>query len=176
MKFYRIVLIVGLVLTTLPYLILLKDVEWDIFPISQELFWSNAALLVGGVCGLVGITFLLWQIILGVRNIAQLFSDDLAWIKQVHIFIGTYGILIVFIHIFFSMYGYARDLLWIFLPANSSVFEVNVTYGRLAFCSLLIIWISSAFLREKVKYRPWLYIHYISYAIIFAYLAAWNFP
>mgnify|MGYP000356005588 CR=1 FL=1 len=46
-----------------------------------------------------------------------------------------------------------------------------MTYGRIALYSMLVSWGTSALVRSKIKYRPWKYIHYLSYpTLLFALL------
>jgi predicted ferric reductase len=64
------------------------------------------------------------------------------------------------------MIAYTEGIWFLFLPDFSSTYAIHITYGRFAFLLFLLIWITSAFLRDKMSYRPWLYIHYLSYPLM----------
>lgn len=65
------------------------------------------------------------------------------------------------------MFSYGETILFLFIPDFSSTIATHITYGRLAFLLYLFIWITSAMIRDKINYRPWLYIHYFSYPLLF---------
>ena len=117
--------------------------------------------------GFSGIMSLLWMYILGTRTVAGLYFRDLVWTLKVHRWLGTYGIVAVFLHPFLMAYVYAENVFTYWLtPRLGSQFEQHITYGRLAFILLVTIWVTSAIVRSKIKYRPWKYIHYLTYIIL----------
>lgn len=146
--------------------------------ISPFLFLFTNADLVGGnlfvlanMLGLIGVVLMLWQFILGIRFISSKFEINYASINKVHKKLGKYGTLLVFFHPILQTYKYGTDIITSFFIKNQ--FDLHVMFGRVAFYLLLIIWITSALLRKKIKYRPWAYIHYLSYpTLFFAFLHA----
>ncbi len=85
---------------------------------------------------------------------------------KLHKFLGKWGVLAIFVHPLLIMYSYGEELLYILVPGFKSDFETAVSWGRFAFILLVIIWVSSAFLRGKIKYRPWKYLHYLSHLVL----------
>lgn len=116
--------------------------------------------------GFVGTVVLLWQYILGSRTMSAHLTTDLQWSIGLHKNLGIYGTLLIFLHPLLIMYSYGEDFLYTIVPNVSSTFEYYVTLGRFAFIILLIIWATSALLRGKIKYRPWKYIHYLTYVLL----------
>lgn len=153
-------LYVCILLTTLP-LIFAVPTPQGITPLSQAYisFFSS-------VTGYIGISLLIWQLILGTRAISGLFFDNLTDKIQLHKFLGKYGVLLIFLHPLLILMQYREKLWYLFTPNLSSEYERHVTFGRIAFGGLLIVWISSALLRSKIAYRPWKLLHYLSYPIL----------
>jgi DMSO/TMAO reductase YedYZ heme-binding membrane subunit len=60
-----------------------------------------------------------------------------------------------------------ENILWIFTPSFITETEFHITLGRFALVLTLIVWITSAIVRSKIKWRPWKYIHLLSYPILF---------
>jgi predicted ferric reductase len=155
------ILYVLILLTSLPFaLILTHPVSWSLNSNSA----TDIALYLSSVFGYIGISYLLWMYILGTRSIAGHYFKDLAWTLKVHRLLGTYGVLFVFLHPFLSAYAYGESLLtyWV-IPHISTEFQKDVTLGRIGFMALLIVWVTSALVRGQISYRPWKYIHYLSY-------------
>lgn len=146
-------------LTTLPFFLLVD--RPDSFASGDSLV--PLAAYISSTAGYIGISLLVWQFLLGTRSISGLFFDDLPSKLQLHKTLGIYGIAFVFLHPLLIMYTYGENVLYLFVPDRSSTFEAAVTYGRFTFIGLLIVWLSSAVLRTKLSYRPWKYLHYISY-------------
>jgi predicted ferric reductase len=124
------------------------------------------AILLSSLFGFVGTILLLVQYTLGTRTIAQFFTKDILGLREVHKKIGIYGILIFLLHPIFVIAAYNENLLYIISLSNSNPFELAVAFGRIALYLIVIIWISSAVLRKKIAYRPWKYLHYLSYIIL----------
>lgn len=133
--------------------------------------FSSIALYLSAIAGYAGIMLMLWTFILGARSIITLFSNDYIKIIKTHSFIGKYGTLLIFLHPLLVMLSYEESLPFIFTPEYGSTFNNAITYGRSAFWIILVIWLTSAFFRNKVSGRSWKYIHLGSYfAIPFALL------
>jgi len=117
------------------------------------------------ISGLIGATFMLWQFVLGIRFISRKLTPDYISLTRFHIFLGLYGMALVFMHPFLETTTYGIDLL-LSLPDISSEFSLHVTLGRIAFSLFIFVWFFAAFLRKKVAYRYWLYTHYLTYPIL----------
>lgn len=152
-------------LTTLPFFWFLTRIDSSLLQDSPAIFWNSLSLIVADIFGWIGTVLILWQFILGNWTTASLFGNDILAVNKLHRNLGIYGALFVFIHPILSMYAYGESLLWIFLPNLKNSFETDVTLGKFALILYFIIWISSALLRDKIRYRPWLYLHYLSYVL-----------
>ncbi len=128
---------------------------------------SSFLTLLGSFAGLAGTILLFWQVILGSRFISSLFSNDLVWFNKLHQKLGKYGVIVILLHPIIISMHYSNSFLYSFKYNFSNSFEANVSYGRIAFLLFLIIFVTSAILRKKLKYRPWLYIHYLAYPMLF---------
>lgn len=166
MKLYRATLIYVISLTTLPFLILLTNIDFSIYQTSEKVFWLNTWLTLGNTVGFIGGILLFWQFILGTRYIVKLFSKDLNWVNKLHQWLGKYGVVIIFSHPLFIMFYYFENIQWIFIPNISTDNELHITYGRIAFIILLTIYFTSALIRGRIRYRPWLYLHYLVYVLL----------
>lgn len=106
---------------------------------------------------------MVWQLIIGTRSIAGLFFKDLPGLIKIHSFLGKYGTILVFTHPIFYILSQKLSLTYLFSIQIGEGYERYVTFGRLAFFALAGIWLTSAIVRSSIKYRPWKYIHYLSY-------------
>ena len=124
---------------------------------------SSWELYVSSVFGYLGVTMLLWMYILGNKSVIGLFFRDLAPLLKIHSWLGKYGLVLILLHPLLITLSYGESLLYMFVPHIGTAFERHVTLGRIAFLVLIVIWITSALLRGKIKYRPWKYIHFLTY-------------
>lgn len=127
---------------------------------TNLLFWGN-------IIGYVGLVLIYIQVVFGSRHIFKIFSRDTVFLNKVHKQIGIYGIFFVFAHPLFEMMNRSQDLSWLIMPNFDIETETHITFGRFATILFLIIWLTSAMIREKIKWRPWKYIHLLSYPILF---------
>lgn len=132
----------------------------------DEVSVSSMALYGSAVFGYIGVSLIMWQLILGTRAISGLFFADLPAKLKLHRWLGQYGILVFLLHPLLILVAYSESLVYTIVPNFSTTYETAVTYGRFALMAMAIIWITSVAVRGKVAYRPWKYIHYLSYAII----------
>jgi predicted ferric reductase len=128
---------------------------------------EDAVQSLASIAGFMGSTLLLWMLVLGFRPMARWFSEDIPAVTKLHASCGTYGIVAILLHPILMMYSYAETASWLLLPNISSALETDITMGRVALFLFLIIWITSAVVRSRIKYRPWLYVHYLSYPLMF---------
>lgn len=164
-KIFRILLI-AILLTTLPFSLLLTTIDHALISSDLEVYLLQLSGVMGNIFGLISLVLLFWQFLLGVRFISRIFTPDLVSVTKVHTFIGKYGLLLVLLHPSLVMYSYLEDILWILLPDLSNITGIFIGLGRIALILLFVIYVSSALLRSRLKYRPWLYLHYLAYPII----------
>ena len=155
-------LLVLIALTTVPFFFLVHLPTWGLDLRSRQ----SIALYLSAAFGYGGVSLLIWELILGTRAISGLYFKELASKLKLHRWLGTYGILFIFLHPFLVLYNYGESLGYVFVPTIRSDFDLAVTYGRVAFIGLIIVWVTSAIVRGKIAYRPWKYIHYLSYPIL----------
>lgn len=154
-------------LTTAPFFLMLLSVDYSYFSVDLDFFYFDLAKTLGSIFGFIGAVFMMWEFLLGTRFIARKISPDVMGLNGFHKNIGIYGMLFVFIHPFIQMYVYAEDLAFVLIPGSLNTnFDQHVAFGRMAFYSVLLIWVTSAILRKKIAFRPWKYIHYIAYAAL----------
>ena len=159
----RNVLVGLIILSVIPTLLLVR------FPGS--LTAKSFALYLSAITGYLGLLLMLWEYIIGAKSVFGLFFADLAPVLKIHSWLGKYGTLLIFAHPLLVMYAYGEDLLYTVVPHVSSQFERHVTLGRISFLLVLLVWVTSAIARGKIKFRPWKYIHYLAYiALPFGFL------
>lgn len=116
--------------------------------------------------GYSGLVLLVWQFALGTRAVTGLIYKDVPRKIGLHTWLGKYGTLLILMHPIMAVLSYGESITYIFVPELSSEFARHVTLGRIAFIGLLLLYITSALVRGKLKYRPWKYIHFISYPVL----------
>ena len=160
---HRIVIFL-IALTTLPYVFFVKMPSWGLSSSSLE----SVALYISAVFGYIGLSFLVWELVLGTRAISGLYFTDLGSKLRLHGKIGKYGSIFALLHPVFILLAFGENILYLVTPNITEEYEKHVTLGRLAFFALIIIWVTSALVRGKISYRPWKYLHYLSYPLIVA--------
>lgn len=124
---------------------------------------KSIALWIADAIGYAGIVMLLWMYILGAKSTMSLFSKDLAPVLKIHKWLGKYGSLAIVLHPLLIVFSYGESLLYTIIPQLGSEFERHVTLGRISFLIIILVWVTSAVLRDKIKFRPWKYLHYLAY-------------
>jgi predicted ferric reductase len=131
----------------------------------------TSLLIIANVLGYIGLALLFVQTVFGSRHVFKSFTTDTVLINKLHQYIGQYGILLVFVHPVLEMMVRLESILWIFVPSFVVSSEIFVSFGRFALLLLLLVWITSAIVREKIKWRPWKYIHLLAYpTLLFAFM------
>lgn len=154
-------------LTTAPFLVLLFDVNLSNYTPDQPVYWQLVSYGLAIVFGYIGSILLFWQFILGIRFISSIFSNNTLEFNKIHKFLGIYGVLFALLHPFLIMYSFGETLAFVLMPdLSNNPMAIGLGYGRIAFFLLLIIWISSAFLRNKIGFRTWKVIHFLAYPIM----------
>ncbi len=132
--------------------------------------WSIASsvwLYISAVAGYVGLVMLLWMYILGTKSVMGLYFRDLAPVLSIHKWLGKYGTLLIFLHPLAVAFSYGGEIIdYIIKPNLALSFERSVTWGRFALYALAIVWATSALARGRIAFRPWKYVHYLSYVAL----------
>lgn len=156
-------LYVTIAITLLPALTPLRDISFD--AVGGEKFTNNVIIALMGITGMVGAAILFWSILLGVRFFVKIFTDDLIGVNKLHAWLGKWGAILVLSHPIFSMWAYLEDASWLVLPNFDTELEFHISLGRFALSLFILVWLSSAILRKQIKYRPWYYIHILTYPL-----------
>lgn len=158
----------AIALTTLPFLLILREFDfslWETAPAVAPILFSST---IASIAGFIGVSLFLWQLLLGSRLLSRLFGPDMIARLKLHKWIGTYGSLFVFLHPALMVYAIGESWLYAFWPPSWSTYQLHTEYGRIAFILFLVIFVTSALLRKRMAYRPWKYIHFLTYPMIFA--------
>ena len=134
---------------------------------SQIQIVGNFTYAFANIAGFFGATLLLWEFILGIKEISKKIAPNPAVFIKLHIMLGVWGMFFVLIHPILEMFSYMEKITFLFFPDISSTSAVHITFGRFALLLVLFVWLSSTFLRSKVSYKKWLNIHYLSYPMMF---------
>jgi predicted ferric reductase len=127
----------------------------------------STLLIIANVVGYIGLLMLYMQTTLGSRHIFKIFTTDTVLVNKLHKYIGIYGMLFVFAHPVLEMVVRLESLSWLFVPSFVVTNETFITFGRFAVLMSLAVWVTSAIVREKIKWRPWKYIHLLAYPTVF---------
>lgn len=115
--------------------------------------------------GYIGLLIIFVQVVLGSRHVFGYITKDTVLMNKIHKYLGIYGIILALAHPIEEAVAYMSDWLWIFIINFNLESETYISLGRIALYLLLIIWITSAIVREQIKWRPWKYIHLLSYPL-----------
>ena len=115
--------------------------------------------------GYVGLVLLFIQILIGSRHIFKYFTTDTVLINKIHKYLGIYGSLLAFAHPIEETVAYMSSWSWLFIINFSNNIESYISLGRIALYLMLAIWITSAIVREQIKWKPWKYVHLLSYPL-----------
>jgi predicted ferric reductase len=124
-------------------------------------------LVAGNIVGYIGAVILWFQVVFGSRHLFKYYTRDTVFINKIHKQIGIYGTMLVFVHPLIEMMVRFESFFWIFIPDFAVESAKHITYGRFSLILLTIVWVTSALVREKIKWKPWKYLHLLTYPIIF---------
>lgn len=127
--------------------------------------WQTAA-LIGRIAGMWGVILLVWQMLLGIRELAGWISPDLVWVNSLHKRLGKYGFLLIAIHPLLIILYYASLGLNLLLPSLATPFDRYKALGLLALALIGLVWLFSALLRHRLSFRWWKRIHLVPYFAI----------
>jgi len=134
---------------------------------SQTQIVGNFTYAFANIAGFIGAVFLLWEFILGIKEIARRITPNPSTFIKLHIILGVWGMFFVLIHPILEMFSYAEKITFLFFPDISSLTSIHITFGRVATLLVLLVWLTSTLLRQKVSYKKWINIHYLSYPMMF---------
>ncbi|MCX6731121.1 MAG: ferric reductase-like transmembrane domain-containing protein [Candidatus Roizmanbacteria bacterium] len=147
----------AIVISILPFLYLFTQIK----------ILGNFTYAFANIAGFIGAILLFWEFILGIKPFAKRISANPAVFIKLHIFLGVWGMFFVLIHPILEMFSYAEKLTFLYVPDLSSSFATHITLGRFAILLVLLVWITSTFLRQNISYKKWINIHYLSYPMMF---------
>jgi len=150
-------IILAIVISLLPFLYLF----------TQEHVLGNFTFAFANIAGFIGAVLLMWEFVLGIRELVKKTSFNPVIFMKLHIFLGVWGMFFVLVHPILEMFSYMEKITFLFLPDLSSSINIHITYGRFALLLVLLIWLTSTFLRKYVSHKKWLNIHYLSYPMMF---------
>ncbi len=156
-------IIAALIASILPFILL---VSWPTAAESSGVSLKAYTLFATSVFGLIGALIMLWEFLLGTRVLIRKVFPDMIWSLKLHRWLGTYGSLLVWLHPLLAIYSLGLSFWYVFSPNFSSRYETYISYGRIAFLLFIAIWVTSAVVRGRIKYRPWKYIHLSSYVLL----------
>jgi len=146
-----------IVVSLLPFLYLFTQIK----------IVGNFTYAFANIAGFIGAVLLFWEFLLGIKPFVQRIHASPANFMKLHIFLGVWGMFFVLIHPILEMFIYFENITFIFLPDISSFFNIHVTLGRMAFLLVILVWLTSTFLRQNISYKKWINIHYLSYPMMF---------
>ena len=147
-------------------LIILSFIPFLAFFIIDSELNSHLSKL-ANLSGFIGAVFLIWQFLIGIRGFIKSITTDYDWAIKIHTFLGIGGGLFVLAHPILQNILVSNSYFYIFNFNFSNKYTTFVSYGRIGFAIFLIVWLSSAVFRKVFTYRLWLYIHYLSYPMLF---------
>lgn len=114
----------------------------------------------------VGAMLMIWQFLLGFRGLVSTVIADLSWVTKLHKVLGQYGVPIILLHpIFIGLYYAETRDTNIFALDLGEPFSVLVLVGMVTLAVVAFVVITSAFLRERLGFYPWLYTHLSTYVV-----------
>jgi len=119
------------------------------------------------IIALIAATLMWWQFTLGMRFLMARLDPNYVKHLSLHKKIGKFAIPIIFFHPIWQVYNYTQSLTFIYFINFSSKLQTYISFGRLAYFIFIIIFITSALLRSRLHFRPWLYLHYLNYPMMF---------
>lgn len=153
-------------LSALPFLALLSRVDYSLLFTNRPVFVPNFLFVTANLFGFIGALCFFWQILIGTRHFTKFLTSNTVWVNKLHRILGTYGIVFILAHPLLEAYNYLQSIPWIFSFSFGTEEDTHISLGRIALLLFLIIWITSAILRKNIKFRPWKYIHYLSYPLM----------
>ncbi|MBC7471712.1 MAG: ferric reductase-like transmembrane domain-containing protein [candidate division SR1 bacterium] len=128
---------------------------------------TQPLLVTANLLGYLGLILFVWQIILGSRFIVGKITNKVIKVTSIHIWLGIYSTFLIILHPIILSKVYAESFLWIFSINFNSTSELFISLGRIAFILFLILWLSSKPIKDRISYRMWQRLHYLSYPMVY---------
>lgn len=128
---------------------------------------GNFSYAFANIAGFIGTLFLLWEFILGNKDLQEKLHMQKGELIRLHIILGVWGMFFILIHPVLELLVYAEQFTFLFLPDVATSFDLHVTAGRVAFILILMVWLTSSLMRSRVSYKNWFIIHLLSYPMMF---------
>ncbi len=146
-----------IVLSLLPFLYLFTQVE----------IVGNFTYAFANISGFIGATILLWEFFLGIKDLAKRLPLNSQQFIKLHIILGVWGMFFVLVHPILEMFIYVETLTFLYTPDFSTNLATHISFGRIALLLVILVWLTSSFLRNSLSFKKWLNIHYLSYPMMF---------
>lgn len=153
-------------ISTLPFLYLFTKVDYSLLQTNTSLFWPSFLSVLANILGFIASLFFFWQLLIGTRHFTKYLTINTVWVNKLHRILGTYGIVFILAHPLLETWAYLKTIPWLFAFSFENTLEFHISFGRIALILFFVIWVTSAVLRKKMKFRPWKYIHYLSYPLM----------
>jgi 3-phenylpropionate/trans-cinnamate dioxygenase ferredoxin reductase subunit len=154
---FKYSIIAAIILSLLPLLFLLVRNPQALGSTTQTL---------ANIIGLSAGILFIWQFILGLRFVSRKFTPDYISVVHLHIFVGTYATILVFLHPLLQMVSQSWSLSYIAGISIATSYDTYLLFGKLALLLFLTIWLTSAIFRRKLSYRLWNRLHYLTHLMI----------
>lgn len=154
----RMILIAAIITSLVPAILLMK------FPTLVS--FGTVALYISAILGYMGIVLLLWMYILGTKSVFGLIFQDLASVLSIHKWLGKYAPLLIFLHPIFVTIGYGEQWFYSILPQAGTLVQRHVLLGQISIWLLAGTWLISAYIRGRMSWRIWKYIHFLAYICV----------
>ncbi len=116
---------------------------------------------IGSLCGTV---LIVWQFLLGFRQVVGKALRDLLWVFNVHKSIGRYALLLIALHpVFITIYYITRKGFNPLTLGGGWPFWAFVLLGQVAFLLMALIVVTSVFFRERLSRTSWYGFHLTAY-------------
>lgn len=114
----------------------------------------------------VGSMLMIWQFLLGFRGVVSRILPDLSWVTGLHTALGQFGVPLIVLHpVFIGLYYAEEKGRNIFALDLGDGFSEYVLLGMIALGVVALLVVTSAFLRGRLGFYPWLYTHLSSYLV-----------
>ncbi len=156
---YRKILLLLLILATATFPLFFVSYDEPNFARVLTKFLAKAGSMAGTV-------LLMWQFVLGYRNMSARLCPDLLWNYHLHKWIGICGICLIALHPAFITIYYAQtgeSNPW--LIDHSTFFSWMVILGIIAISIMALVVLSSTLLRRRLSSHQWYNFHLGTYLV-----------
>jgi predicted ferric reductase len=123
--------------------------------------------IIANILGYIGFILLYTQVVFGSRHVFKYITHDTVLVNRYHSVVGKYAIIFVLLHPLVMLSVWMAEYTWLFTLNFENEIEAHISLGRMALILFLVVWITSALIRSKIKWRPWKWVHLLTYPIVF---------